>query len=143
MKKLISVLLILALLLPLAALADDFYIARHFTLHINAHTDETHAVKGGSMFKDFDSLTMDLFLSADGKSGYMLETQCVSGLFVSSGVYQVSLVTIAGRDYLLDNTGDRYPVAFDENGSDLWLTTSLGTFRFHLVESMNPLTDWQ
>lgn len=142
MKKLISVLLILALLLPLAALADDFYIARHYSLHINAHTGKTTSPKGGSMF-DFDSVTMDLFLTSDGENGYMIETTCTSGIFFSSGIYQVRLVTVGGNSFIVDNNGNNYAVTFDENGTDLWLNTSRGLFRFRLVEYMDPFTDWK
>ena len=55
MKKLITIILILALLLPAAALADDPYIEKHYVLQL-----ERVGTKIDSSLFNFDTIAIDL-----------------------------------------------------------------------------------
>ena len=141
MKKLITMLLILAILLPAAALAEDNYrIVKHYALLIDSHAGDAVPPKGGSYF-DFDSLTLDLFLASDDKTGYIIETQCISGIFFNNGMKKVTLVEMNGNTYLVDDAGNHINLQTDENG-DLWIDFGIGYyFRMRPVDHVSVYKD--
>ena len=144
MKKLLTLLLILALLLPAAALAEDhdpFRIVKHYSLHIDSYAGSAMPAKGGSVF-DFDSETYDLYLASDGVPGYLITTTCTTGFFINSGMSKVSVVTLNGQTFLLDPAGNHINIMYDENG-DLWIDLGLHYYRMHLVDHFSLYYDMQ
>lgn len=101
MKRLITIILILALLLPAAALADN-YIDRHYAMHVKFAN--TFPGQGPALA---DSVTIDLYLSSDGETAYCLKTQCVSGLFLCDGMTKMSIQRYDDDDvfYCVDAVG--------------------------------------
>lgn len=143
MKKLITIIMILALTLPALALADDpMYIDKHYSLFINSHDGQFVSGKGGRIFT-FDSYTADLFLSSDGKTGYLIETTYVDGIFLNNGMSKVSLVEIGNKTALVYENGDNIEIERDENGRDLWMKMSRGFFRMRLVDPVDASEDWR
>ena len=142
MKKLLTIILAVALILPAAALADDPYIVRHYTLHIDGVRANSSSGKGGSAVFDFDSFTADLYLTADLEHGYYMETTSASGIFLNSGMTQVRLVEVGGNLYLADGAGNNRPAKYDEAG-DLWINYGRGFYRFQLVEPFSVYSDWK
>lgn len=143
MKKLISLLLILVLALPALALADDpMYIDKHYSLFINSHDGQFVSGKGGRIFT-FDSYTADLFLSSDQKTGYLIETTYVDGIFLNGGMSKVTLVEIGNKMALVYENGDNIEIERDENGRDLWMEMNRGFFRMRLVDPVDASVDWR
>lgn len=140
MKKLITVILILALILPAAALAADSYLVEHYALLIDAESAKTG--KDASPF-DFDSLTIDLYMTADQEHGYLNITRSVYGVFLNDGMIQVRLVDIDGSLYIVTGSGDNFPVRKDDETGDMWIAYGASFFRMHRVEPFNLYSDWQ
>jgi len=140
MKKLITMILILALALPALALAEDeYYITDHYALHINDHSGNSTAVNGGRMF-DFDSMTVDLFITSEQGTAYLITTTCTSGVFLSSGVQKVRIVTIGDQSLIVNDSGDSMSLDWDEDG-DLWIDFGLSYFRMQHVKNMDAYND--
>lgn len=142
MKKLVTIILILALLLPAASLADDLCIARHYTIHIDGTSPALRTQYGSRLF-DYDSFTMDLFLTNDLVNGYMFQTQYTSGIFLNSGMIQCKIATVMDQKYLVNGSGDNFPIMEDDESDDLWINFGRGYFRMHLVDIFNSGTDWK
>ena len=142
MKKLIVLILFLALAVPAISLADEpLYIDKHYTLFINSHEGLFVSGKGGKIFT-FDSYTLDLYLCSDQKTGYMIETTYADGIFLNSGMAKVSLVDFRGTLRIVDDAGNNFPVEWDENGRDLWVSLDRGNFRMHLIDPIDGSADW-
>ena len=140
MKKLITLILILALALPAIALADDpFRITKHYSLHIDTYAGDAMTAKGGKVF-DFDSETYDLYLASDGTTGYLISTTCTAGLFINSGMAKVSVVDLNGQMFLLDDAGNHRNIMYDEDG-DLWIDMGFHYFRMQLVDHVSIYED--
>ena len=142
MKKLIALLLILALALPALAMAEDpFRITQHYSLHIDSYAGDAMPAKGGSVF-DFDSETYDLYLASDGETGYLITTTCKAGYFLNSGMSKVSVIDLDGQKFLLDSAGNHIDIMYDENG-ELWIDLGLHYYRMHLVDHFSLYYDMQ
>lgn len=142
MKKLIALILFLALAVPAISLADEpLYIDKHYSLFINSHEGLFVSGKGGKIFT-FDSYTLDLYLCSDQKTGYMIETTYADGIFLNSGMAKVSLVDFRGTLRIVDDAGNNFPVEWDENGRDLWVSLDRGNFRMHLIDPIDGSADW-
>ena len=148
MKKLLALILILALALPVLALAEDaegdepnLYIIKHFALHM----DNPGMFTYGKYNPDFpyDSYTMDLYLASDMRTVYLVETSCASGLFINSGMSKAQLVTIGKETMILYENGDNFVVNWDENGRDMWIKMNIGMFRLRLVNPVDAEEDWR
>lgn len=145
MKRLFTIILLLVLLLPAAAaLAEDepFHISKHYSLFIDGTSGQLNAGKGGRTF-DFDSYTVDLYLSEDGRTGYLIETTCDSGFFLNSGMIKVKIGTVRGTTLLVYENGDHIEVEPEEDGQAIWIHFSRGWFRLQLVPSFDMYTDWK
>jgi len=145
MKKLLAVILILALLLPAAAaLADtnSFYIVKHYTLNINGNSGQLVAGKGGKVF-EFDSFTVDLYLDAEGKNGYYMETTCMDGLFLSNGTYSCRVADTMHGPRLVLSSGENLAIEFDDENDSVWLQFARGWFRLQLAPSFDMYSDWK
>ena len=142
MKRLITIILILAMIVPAAAVADAVYIARHYAIHIDATAPSLMTPTGGRLF-DYDSFTMDLYLANDLENGYMFQTQYASGIFLNSGMIQCKIATIQDKKYLVNGSGDNYPIMDDDETGDLWIDFGRGFFRMHLVDTFSAGTDWK
>ena len=139
MKKLITIILILALAVPALALADGFYITDHYALTINSNADSAKMLYNTKIF-DFDSKTVDLFFTSEEGTAYIITTTCISNIFFSSGMQKVKIVTLGGQTYVVDESGDHMALDWDENG-DLWIDFGLSYFLMHHVENMDALHD--
>ena len=100
MKKLITIILILALALPALALAESdgpLYVNKHYTMHLDSHENGFVSGKGGRIFT-FDSYTLDLYLMTE--STVMLPTITSRKCFalMVSMISQSCLVERAKRD---------------------------------------------
>ncbi|MBQ1789367.1 MAG: hypothetical protein II008_04250 [Oscillospiraceae bacterium] len=145
MKKLLSLLLILALALPALALAESsepLYVNKHYAMHLDSHENGFASGKGGRIFT-FDSYTLDLYLMTDQKTGYLLETTCIDGVFLSSGTMEVKMVDFNGTLRIIYSGGNYLTAEWDENGEDLWITLDRGTFRMRPIEIINASNDWR
>ena len=147
MKKLITLLLILALALPALALADDekepYSIVKHFALHIDSHAGDTMTVTGASIY-EFDSLTIDLFMASDNKTCYVLQTECSSGFFFNSGMKKYTIYEYSDKLRIADGAGNYLSLQRGETEDELWIDFGYGYFvRMQLVNHMNILTDIQ
>ena len=145
MKKLITIILILALALPALALAESegpLYVEKHYSLHIDSHDNGFNYGNGSRLFT-FDSYTLDLYLMSDQKNGYLMETTCIDGIFLSSGTMEVKLVDFNGALRIVYSGGNYLTAEWDENGEDLWVTLDRGAFRMHPVAKAHYSNDWR
>ena len=141
MKKLIAITLILALLLPAFALAeDDLFVAYHYSMYIDGKSPSARSAVGERYFSQ-DSITYDLYVMSDGKTGYFVKTECVSGIFLSSGFVKVKIVEIDGRLRIVDDTGNNLNAKYGETEEDFWLDIGIGYCRMHLVKPFKTYTD--
>lgn len=140
MKKIIAIILILAVILPSAALSEELYIAKHYSILINSH--ELITGKGSASF-DFDSLTIDLYIKGDGESGYLNITRCIAGIFLNDGMLPVRIVTIGGEKYIVSDSGSNLTLREDEGSNDLWISYGNSYFKLHYVEPFNLYSDLQ
>ena len=139
MKKLIALILILVLALPAASCADGFYVAYHYSMHIETCSPENSFIQSSRIF-DFDSKTIDLYLDQNKEQGYIVESTCYGGRLLFTGPFEAEIRN-AGGLCLMFNLGTRYPVEFDESSGDLFLDFGSGLIRMHLVETFNIYED--
>lgn len=144
MKKLITVILILVLLLPVLAIADTWpdRIIEHYSLLIDSHEGRAMTAVGSPIFGDFDSFTLDWYVLSDGKTGYILETECVSGVFLNHGVRKVTRVDRGGTSYLVDDDGNHLNIMTDDDGT-VWIEFGYGYCRMQKVTPISAYTDRQ
>ena len=142
MKKLTALLLILALAMPAAALAEDLYIVKHYTLHINAVLANASTGKSDTRLFDYDSFTADIYLTSDPGHGYYFETKCVAGIFVNSGMIPVRFVDIGNGMRMADGGGNSWPFKYDEEADEVWIDYGRGYFRFQPVDVFSIYEDW-
>ena len=144
MKKLITVTLILALLLPAAAMTDalPFRIVEHYTLLIDSHEVSQNAPFNSTVFTDFDSMTLDWYVASDGQTGYIMKTTCMAGVFFNHGIQKITRVDIGDKSYLVDDSGNHMNIMTDENG-EVWIDFGLSYFRMQKVEHIDAYTDRQ
>ena len=140
MKKLITIILILAL--ALAESEGPLYVEKHYSLHIDSHDNGFNYGNGSRLFT-FDSYTLDLYLMTDQKTGYLMETTCIDGIFLSSGTMEVKLVDFNGALRIVYSGGNYLTAEWDENGEDLWVTLDRGAFRMHPVAKAHYSNDWR
>ena len=140
MKKLITAILILALLLPAAALAGNNRIVEHYTVLIDAETTKTG--KGASPF-DFDSLTIDLYLSSEEGQGYLNIARFIQNIYLNDGMIPVSLVDIHGTTYIVNGAGTNIRLRKDEETGDLWIEYGSNFLRMHRVEPFLLHADYE
>ena len=146
MKKLITLLLILALALPASTLAESegpLYVEKHYSLHIDSHDNGFNYGNGSGRLFTFDSYTLDLYLMSDQKNGYLMETTCIDGIFLSSGTQEVKLVDFNGQLRIVYAGGNYFNAEWDENGEDLWITLERGDFRMQPVAKAHYSNDWR
>ena len=144
MKKLIAVILILALLLSAAAAlseGESFRIVRHYSLFIDGRAPQIYTAKGGKLF-DFDSFTVDIYLDEEGTNGYYIDTTCTDGLFLTSGMDKIRVMDKWGQLLIIFGNGENIPIEWDEDGS-LWLQFSRGWFRLQQVTGFDVSADWK
>lgn len=137
MKKLFCLFFVL-ILLPVFSLADQIALTDHYSLFIPKGAGRTG--KDGNLFS-FDSLSIDLYVSEGGESGYLCTTKCFSGLFITSGMVRVSISDQDGVLYIVDDGGNFITGCYDENGSDLWLDTEGHKFRLRRLPSFSLFED--
>lgn len=101
MKKLIAVILILAMVLPAAALADFGYIEKHYALHAMITDMEN---KGEDMANN--SITIDLFIYSDGETVYYMESRVVAGVFLCNGMIRMKMEKLGDDLYIYDSSGN-------------------------------------
>ena len=144
MKRLTAIFLFMVMLLSAAvSIADEtFSIVRHYTLNINGNSGQLVSGKGGKVF-DFDSFTVDLYLDEEGKNGYYIETSCVDGIFLTSGMDKIRILDSMGKLRIVFGSGENIPVEWDEDNQSVWIQFSRGWFRLQLVPSFDMYTDWK
>lgn len=143
MKKLIVIILFLSLILPAAALADDtFRIAEHYTVLIDNCVMDARGPKGDKIFTDFDSKTIDLYLASDGVSGYYIETTCLYGTFINSGMCKVKKIDLNGQQLLVDDAGNSISMKTDEDGT-VWISIGLLYVRMQKIDNFSAYYDVQ
>ena len=129
MKKLITIILILALLLPAAALADDPYIEKHYVLQL-----ERVGTKIDSSLFNFDTIAIDLLLMADGETAYYMETRCYGGLFLSNGMIKMRVEEYKGETYLVDAVGNYRMIRLNEETDEAEIDFGYGYYQMTLIE---------
>lgn len=140
MKRIVSLILILAMLLPAAALASNNRIVDHYTVLIDAETTKTG--KGASPF-DFDSLTIDLYLSSEEGHGYLNIARFIQNIYLNDGMIPVSLVDINGTQYIVNGSGTNIRIRKDEETDDLWIEYRSHFLRMHRVEPFSLYADYE
>ena len=146
MKKLITLLLILAMALPAAALSESdgpLYVEKHLSLFIDSHDNGFNYGNGSGRLFTFDSYTLDLYMLSDQKTGYLMETTCIDGIFLSSGTQEVKLAEINGKLRIVYTGGNYFNAEWDENGEDLWITLDRGSFRMQPAKKAHYSNDWR
>ena len=145
MRKLITIILILALAMPALAMAESkgpLDVEKRYSLHIDSHDNGFNYGNGSRLFT-FDSYTLDLYLMTDQKTGYLMETTCIDGIFLSSGTMEVKLVDFNGALRIVYSGGNYLTAEWDENGEDLWVTLDRGAFRMQPVAKAHYSNDWR
>ena len=140
MKKLITIILILVLALPAAALAIN-HVSGVYTLFIDA---DTYNRKYSAGF-DFDSAVFELIIMSDGKTAYYSRQMWKSGVRKSTDVIECEIIygEVPDQFYLSFPDNSSFDGYFDPDGNDLWL--SLGGkshFRFSAVPAYDIITDY-
>lgn len=139
MKKLFCLLFVL-IMLPLVSFADDPVImASHYSVFISGSANRSTGK--GPLFP-FDSYSADLFISEGGSRGYLMTAKCFSGVFICSGMVNVTIAESDGVLYIADERGNYVTATRDENGTDLWITLENCLFRMQPVPAFSVFNDW-
>ena len=101
MKRLIAMILIIALAVPAAVLADYDYIEKHYALHAMIIDKEN---KGNDM--PSNSITIDLYVSSDGETVYYMESRVTAGVFLCNGMIRMKMEQIGDDLYIYDSAGN-------------------------------------
>lgn len=143
MKKLLALILILVLAVPAAAPAEDYFrITEHYTVMIDSLSDSAKSTKGGRIFNDFDSKTIDLYFASDGVTVYYLETFCIYDSFFKSGMTKMKKIEMNGQQKIVDDNGNYINMITDEDGT-IWINIGQIYVRMQKVENVNTYYDIQ
>ena len=138
MKKLLIIVFIL--FLCSSASADNVCLTEHYSALVDARSSVSG--KGASMF-DYDSLTLDLYLSDDSTTGYLNITTCISGIFFNDAMNPVRIATVNGQMYLVSGNGTNLRIERDAESQDIWIEYGQHMYRMRRVEPLSIYADIQ
>ena len=119
---------------------ENVRLSTHYSLFIS-YSDNNSSGKG-PLFP-FDSYSADLYFVEGNKQAYLCTTKCFSGIFITSGMVNVSVAENNGLLYLADSNGNCVTAFYDENGTDLWIYLENVYFRMTPVPSFSVFNDWK
>ncbi len=142
MKKLITIFLILALVLPAAASAVN-HVTGVYTLFIDA--DTYNKIYGAGF--DFDSAIFELIVMSDGKTAYYSRQMWTDGIRTSTDVIECSISfgsETSDPICLSFPNGQVFDGYMDPAGNGLWLTLGgKSYFRFNHVPVYDISVDYK
>lgn len=139
MKKLISVLLALAVLFSVSFSLADRCILDHYSLFVDGSFYNAFFNAGF----DYDTLMYDFYLYDDFTGGLLSKEQWSGGKRTSSGMIEVKYKSSGDSFSLVFDDGSSYEGYWDENGDDLWLDLGGAYFRFCPVHSFDIQKDFK
>lgn len=119
---------------------SDPVATAHYSVFVNG--DSATVGKGSRLF-EFNSLSIDLYLTESEEEAYLLIACCNDHIMHSSGFLQVSVVKDGTSIYFMNSSGLYLMGEWDENGTDLWLNYSGRSFRLRPTEKFSVYSDWK
>lgn len=130
MKKLITITLILALLLPVAVLAEDDPIVGKWSFYWDTRP-MNEMYNGGKPLMSFLVNSMDLYFFDDNTAYMTMASMDTSGKFEQSGLLLDGVWTATGSgEYVVIFRGTRYSITLDDKGRLLLYMTSDTAYPF-------------
>lgn len=138
MKKLLTMILALALILPVAASAAT-HVSEVYTLFIDAYTLNREYQAGF----DFDSMIFDLIVLSDGKTAYYNKQTWTDGIRTATEIVECGFSS-DGDDFVIHfPNGDEFKGYFDPDGNGAWVNLGGTTyFRFSPAAHYDPVGDY-
>lgn len=138
MKKLIIIILILAMFLPEAASAGT-HVDNVYTLYIDAYMyNRTY----GSNF-DFDSMIFDLIITTDGRTAYYCKQTWKNGIRTTTDMMECKITSNSDTFLLTFPTGEEMDGYYDPEGNGVWMNLGGKTyFRFVTIPSYDITKDY-
>ena len=140
MKRLIIIIMILSIAFQMVAVAETKSITTHYAVLFNSN----YFISGkGEQQFEFDSLTIDVYLTENGIDGYMQITRFASGIFLNANMKPIQLVDLYDGMYLVDSSGYYYSIKKDENDDSLWIQYANHYFKMTRMDPISTYEDWQ
>ena len=138
MKKLITIILILAMILPAAAIASTC-VSDVYTLFIDADM-YNRLYKSGF---DFDSMVFDLIVMSDGKTAYYSKQTWKNGMRTTTDVVECRITSDSSSFTLSFPDGSTLSGYYDPDQNGVWINLG-GTayFRFSSVHRYDVSEDY-
>ena len=124
MKKLIAIILILALLVP-AVSSADLSVLSCYSLFIDAEAYNSFFNAGW----DYDSMWVSVVIMSDGKTAYYQKEEWTDGERITTGLTKCAYSVNSGKFTLSFSNGEVLSGYYDENDEDMWLNLGGAYFR--------------
>ena len=128
MKKLIAIILILALLVP-AVSSADLSVLSCYSLFIDAEAYNSFFNAGW----DYDSMWVSVVIMSDGKTAYYQKEEWTDGERITTGLTKCAYSVNSGKFTLSFSNGEVLSGYYDENDEDMWLNLGGAYFRLGSV----------
>ena len=139
MKKLITIILILAMLLPAAASAASYVydVYNHFI--DGNYYNRTF----GSGF-DFDSMLFELIVMSDERTAYWSKQSWTDGIRSATDVIECKFSSNGSTFTISFPDGTEFDGFYDQDGNGVWVCLGSNTyFRFSPVHSYDAVEDYK
>lgn len=138
MKKLITIVLILALILPAAAIASNC-VSDVYTLFIDA--DMYNRLYNSNF--DFDSAVFDLIVMSDGKTAYYSKQMWSNGIRTTTDVVECRITSDSTSLTITFPDGSSFAGYYDDDQNGVWINLGgKAYFRFAPVHRYDVTEDF-
>ena len=140
MKKLITVILILTLILPAtAAYGADLYVSSKYSTFVDAELYNAFFNAGFN----FDSQLIDLIIMSDFKTAYYSKEEWANGQRITTGMVKCDYAATSGKFTITFPNGEVFDGYYDDNGEDVWLNLGGAYFRLCPVHYFDISKDFK
>lgn len=137
MKRLITIILILALILPATAIATNC-VSDVYTLFIDA--DMYNRLYKSNF--DFDSMVFDFIVMSDGKTAYYSKQTWTNGIRTTTDVVECSIVSDSSTFTISFPDGSSFAGYYDPDQNGVWIDLGGAYFRFAPVHRYDVSEDY-
>ena len=141
MRKLIAIILTIAVLLPVSALSVNC-VSEVYTLFIDADSYNRSFNAGF----DFDSMVFDFIIMSDKKTAYYSKQTWTNGIRTTTDVLECVLAyTDTGEKFIIKfPTGEVLDAYYDPEGNGIWIALGKNAyFRFLPVQHYDVSKDYR
>lgn len=139
MKKVVSVVLVFAIVFSFTSAFADRHLFAHYSLFIDGEFYNSFFNAGF----DFDSEVIDFYLYDDFKGGLFSRNKWTNGERISTGLVSADYIRNEDGFTLSFPDGTTFLGYWDQNDEDIWLNMGAGYFRLCPVHSFDISNDWK